>query len=84
MFHYNKNPDASDSLRELKKEVLQYRENVIKSYESLMDRGEKINLVVKKADSLKHESGVYYGSVSKLTLYLILIFILIIFIFLIF
>ena len=68
MIYYNKNPDASDNLRELKKEVLQYRENVIKSYESLMERGEKINLVVKKADSLKHESGVYYGSVSFIIL----------------
>ena len=65
MIYYNRNPDANDSLRQLKNEVLQYRENVIKSYENLMERDEKINLVVKKADSLKQESGVYYGSVSS-------------------
>lgn len=64
MLYYNQNPDANDSLRDLKNEVLQYRENVIKSYENLMEREDKINLVVKKADSLKQESGVYYGSVS--------------------
>lgn len=63
MYYYNRNPEASDSMKKLKKEVLQYRDNVIKSYSDLMDRGDKISLVVKKADSLKHESGVYYGSV---------------------
>lgn len=65
MLYYNRNPEASDSLKQLKREVLQYRDNVVKSYGDLIDRGERISLVVKKADSLKHESGVYYSGSKK-------------------
>lgn len=65
MIYFNKNPDANDNLRELKKGVLDYRDNVIKANDILIERGEKITLVVKKADSLKQESGSYYSSVSK-------------------
>jgi len=65
MIYFNKNPDANDNLRELKKGVIDYRDNVIKANDILIERGEKITLVVKKADSLRQESGSYYSSVSK-------------------
>ena len=65
MIYFNRNPDAQDSLRDLKKGVINYRDNVIKANDILIERGEKINLVVKKADSLRHESGSYYSSVSS-------------------
>lgn len=64
MIYYNKNLDASDNLRELKKGVINYRDNVIKANDILIERGEKITLVVKKADSLKQESGSYFSGVS--------------------
>lgn len=66
MFYYNRNPEPSDSLRELKKGVLDYRENIIKVNDILIERGEKITLVVKKAESLRSESTSYYSSVSRL------------------
>lgn len=65
MVYYNRNPEANDNLRELKKGVLNYRDNVIKANDILIERGEKITLVVKKADSLRQESGSYYSSVRK-------------------
>lgn len=64
MEKYNKNPDATDSIKLLKKGVLDYRENVFQANDLLIERGGKIDLVVKKADALKFESGVYYNSVS--------------------
>ena len=63
MIYFNKNQDATDNLKELKQGVLNYRENVIKANDILIERGENINLVVKKADSLKHESESYYSTV---------------------
>ena len=64
MIYFNRNPEAHDSLRDLKKGVIMYRDNVVKANDILIERGEKINLVVKKADSLRQESGSYYSSVS--------------------
>lgn len=64
MLYYKNNPEATDSLRELKKGVINYRDNVIKANDILMERGEKITLVVQKANSLKTGSEVYYSSVS--------------------
>lgn len=68
MQKYNSNPDASDSIKMLKKGVLEYRDNVFKANELLLERDQKLNLVAKKADSLKLESGVYYNSVSILNI----------------
>jgi membrane-associated HD superfamily phosphohydrolase len=80
MIYYNRNLDANDNLRELKKGVLNYRDNVIKANDILIERGEKITLVVKKADSLKQESGSYYNSVRIKFLILIYVSIINIFI----
>lgn len=71
MLYYKKNPETSDALKDLKKGVIEYRDNVIKANDILMERGERITLVVKKAESLKTESGVYYSSVSSYLIYVI-------------
>ena len=65
MIYFNRNQEASDSLKELKKGVMNFKENVIKANDLLLERGEKVELVVKKADSLKNESSVYYSSSKK-------------------
>lgn len=67
MKFYNNNPEATDNLRELKKGVLNYRDNVMKANDILIERGERITLVVQKADSLRQESGSYYSSVSYIS-----------------
>ena len=67
MIYYKNNPEATDSLRELKKGVLNYRDNVIKANDILMERGEKITLVVKKAESLKTECLIPRKSVDLLS-----------------
>tara|TARA_B110000914_G_C15172242_1_gene313414 strand:- start:137 stop:508 length:372 start_codon:yes stop_codon:yes gene_type:complete len=64
MIYFNRNPEVPDSLRDLKKGVMNYKDNVMKANDILIERGEKINLVVKKADSLRQESGSYFSSVS--------------------
>lgn len=63
LIYYNRHPEPTDNLRELKKGVLNYRDNVMKANDILIERGERITLVVKKADSLMQESGSYYSSV---------------------
>lgn len=64
MIYYNTNLNESDSVSRLKKGVLEYKDNILQANDILMERGEKINLIVKKADNLKIESKNYYGSVN--------------------
>mgnify|MGYP001810051799 CR=1 FL=1 len=65
MLYFNRNPDANDNLKELKKGVMNYYDNVIKTNDILIERGEKIQLICQKADNLKQESTSYYNSVSN-------------------
>jgi len=65
MMYYNKNPEVSNDITELKKGILSYKENIIKAQDVLIERGEKISLIVKKADSLKTESTAYFSSAKK-------------------
>jgi len=62
---YNRNPEASDSMKLLKKGVLEYKDNVFKANEILLERELKLNLVVQKSEALKVESTAYYDSVRN-------------------
>lgn len=63
MIYYNTNLNESDTVSRLKKGMLEYKDNILLANDVLMERGEKINIMVKKADNLKIESKNYYGSV---------------------
>ena len=63
MIYYNSNLNNSDSVARLKRGMLEYKDNMLEANDILMERGEKINLIVKKADNLRTESKNYYGSV---------------------
>jgi vesicle-associated membrane protein 7 len=65
MNYYNANLNESDSVSKLKKGVMDYKDNILQANDILMERGEKINLIVRKADNLRTESMNYYGSVIK-------------------
>lgn len=66
MEYYNKNIDNGDSLARLKKGVMDQQGMLMETTETLNQRGEKINLVVKKAETLRHESETFYGNVKLL------------------
>lgn len=65
MDYYNKNLEAGDNISKLKKGVIDFKDNVLNASDVLAQRGEKINLIVKKAETLKQESFSYYGSVYR-------------------
>lgn len=64
MNYYNKHLDSRDNISTLRQGLVSYKDNVLQANELLMERGEKMNLIVRKADSLKSESTAYYSSVS--------------------
>jgi uncharacterized coiled-coil DUF342 family protein len=63
MDYYNRNIDASDSITELRKGIEDMKNSIVDASDVLSQRGEKINLIVKKADSLRQESSSFYKSV---------------------
>jgi hypothetical protein len=63
MEYYNKNLDKGDNVSELKKGVLQFKDNVLDASDVLSQREQKISLIVKKADQLRHDSTTYYKNV---------------------
>ncbi len=63
MNYFNANLNDSDNVSKLKKGVLAYKDNILQANDVLQERGEKINLIVRKADNLRTESMNYYGSV---------------------
>jgi hypothetical protein len=65
MDYYNRNLGVGDSMTQLKKGVMDMKNDVLDASDVLSVRGEKINLIVKKADSLRQESSSFYKSVSK-------------------
>ena len=67
MDYYNKNV-SNDSISLLKKGVLDMKNDVLDASNILSQRGEKINLIVKKADLLRQESTSYYKSVNMFNL----------------
>jgi hypothetical protein len=60
---FNKNFDAGDNLKKLRQGVSEFHSNVMQADELLSIRGEKINLIVKKAENMRNESQTYYGAV---------------------
>ncbi len=65
MNYFNANLNDSDSVSKLKKGMNEYKDNILQANEILMERGDKINLIVKKAEKLRGESTTYYGSAKK-------------------
>jgi len=65
MNYYNTNLNDSDSVSKLKKGVFEYKDNILQANDILMERGDKINMMVKKADNLRTESANYYGNAKK-------------------
>ncbi len=63
MNYYNSNLNESDNISKLKKGMIEFKDNVLEANEVLMERGEKIQLMVKKADNLVTESINYLGKV---------------------
>jgi hypothetical protein len=61
--YYNTHPDQADNVSELKKGVLQFKDNVLDASDVLSQRDGKIVLIVKKADQLRHDSSTYYRNV---------------------
>ncbi len=66
MEYYNKNIDAGDSISILKKEVLEAHENIMNASDLISTRGNKINLIVKKAETLRTESNSYFENAKKI------------------
>lgn len=64
--YFNKNKDTStDNISRLKNEVINVRDELLKDDEILNQRGEKIQLIVEKADKLSQHSDSYYNSSKK-------------------
>ncbi len=66
MNYFNANLNESDRVSQLKKGVMEYKDNVLQANDILMERGEKINLIVRKADNLRTESINYLKSVIQI------------------
>jgi vesicle-associated membrane protein 7 len=64
--YFNKNPDSQDALTQLKMNVIESQKVLLDTHEALTDRGDKINLIVRKASTLRRESTMYYSSVRPL------------------
>jgi hypothetical protein len=61
--YYNANLNESDNIAKLKKHVIEYKDNILEADEELNKRGEKITLVLKKAEDMRTESVKYkYGA----------------------
>jgi hypothetical protein len=65
MDYYNKNQVQDDSLSRLKDGVNRLKNEVIEASELLGQRGEKINLMVEKAESIRTTSKSYYGAAKQ-------------------
>jgi hypothetical protein len=55
MEHYNS--DKVDKLKKLKKEVNNLKDQVIKNYDDILDRGEKVELLVLKTKTMSIKSS---------------------------
>jgi len=64
MKYYNANYDADDIDR-LKKAIVDQMDNVSEASDVLNQRGEKIQIVITKADGLRSESRSYFDSSKK-------------------
>lgn len=70
MNEFNKNNEIKDNrLSQLRDGVTEFHKNVLQADDLISNRGEKINLIVKKAENMNTQSSAYYGSVIKLINY---------------
>ena len=61
--YYNQNQNASlDQTGQLKKGIVDFKNQVLEANDLLDQRGEKINLIVQKAEMLSQESNSFYSS----------------------
>lgn len=61
--YYNQNKNASlDQTGQLKKGIVDFKNQVLDANDILNQRGEKINLIVQKAEMLSQESNSFYSS----------------------
>jgi hypothetical protein len=63
MEYFNRHIDVGDSISQLKKGVMDFKDDVLNASDVLSQRGEKINLIVKKAETLRQESSSFYKNV---------------------
>ena len=65
---YNKNKNVTDEqLNSLKEKLLDMKDKIIETNDLLKDRGDKINLIVKKAETLQDTSRSFYSSSKKVS-----------------
>ena len=66
--YYNKNLDLkrNATLNKLKENLLETKNALIETTETLNERGERINLIMKKAETLKGDSKVYFDNAKKI------------------
>lgn len=63
MNYYNANLNESNKVAKLKKGVFEYKDTVLQANDVLMERGDKLSLIIRKADNLRTESQKYlYGA----------------------
>ena len=67
MSYYNKNIDLkrNTTIHKLKDSLVETKDALIETTETLQERGEAINLIMKKADSLKIDSKIYFENAKK-------------------
>ena len=65
---YNTNKDVTDEqLNSLKEKLIVMKDKIIETNDLLKDRGDKINLIVKKAETLQDTSRSFYTSSKKVS-----------------
>lgn len=67
-FNTNKSNPNDDHIERLKQGLINTKNQVIDTAEVLSDRGDKINLIVKKADSLSQDSRGFYSGAKNVRL----------------
>ena len=63
--YFNTHLNESDKVTQLKKGMLEYKDTVLQANEALLDRGERLNLLGRKAGELKKDSQSYYSASKR-------------------
>ncbi len=51
-------------INKLKKNIIMFTDNLVQTTDVLNERGDKINMIVTKADNLRTESKMFYKTVN--------------------
>lgn len=65
MKYYNDNVNIKTKVDELKQCVIEQKNIIIEANEALMERGDKLNIIVKKAEQLTNDSNSFYRAAKK-------------------